>query len=128
MAGRVCAMLTGDIPGVVRLGVVDDLEPLYAECRLVINPAVAGTGLKIKTLEALAHLRTVVTWPSGVDGLSADLASLCVLVEDWYAFSHRLAELLGRDTPPVLSAAQRDLLARSTAPDVVYEALSNALS
>ena len=55
--------------GVRVLGLVDDLTARYQEAALVINPVVAGTGLKIKMLEALCHLRPIVTWPAGVDGL-----------------------------------------------------------
>ncbi|WP_183187701.1 glycosyltransferase [Ancylobacter tetraedralis] len=71
--------------GVRALGFIDDLTPVYAGARLVINPAVAGTGIKIKTLEAMAHLRPLVTWPSGVDGVAPELRAV--------RCRHRLARL-----------------------------------
>ena len=42
------------------LGVVDDLDEFYAGIDVAVNPMPAGTGLKIKTLEALAQGRPVV--------------------------------------------------------------------
>jgi hypothetical protein len=106
---------------------VDDLVQLYRRCRVVINPSVAGTGLKIKTVEALSHLRRVVTWPNGVDGLSPALAALCRTVQDWYSFSEQLVEILTSDAASAFSPADRELLSREAAPDVVYAELGRVI-
>src|SRR5581483_3395143 len=87
VAGKVGRFLPADVPGVMRLGTVDDLDPLYEQARVVINPAVAGTGLKIKTLEALCHFRPIITWPNGTDGLAPELAALCTVASDWHDFT-----------------------------------------
>jgi glycosyltransferase involved in cell wall biosynthesis len=47
----------------------EDLSEVYRRSRVVINPTVAGTGLKVKSVEALAHGKPLVAWPLGVDGL-----------------------------------------------------------
>jgi len=114
-------------PGVKVLGKVADLKPLYDECRVVINPAVAGTGVKIKTLEALSYLRPVVTWPNGVDGLSPEVAALCRTVEDWYAFAEEVAKILTSNRDLWFTAADRDTLARAARPDRVYADLGRAI-
>ncbi len=75
-----------DDPSVKIMGLVDDLDAAYAGARVVINPAVAGTGLKIKTVEALCHHCPLVTWPSGVEGITPDLRALCYVATDWYMF------------------------------------------
>lgn len=87
VVGSVGECLSGHEPNVRWLGRVDDLDAAYAAARLVVNPAVAGTGLKIKTLEALAQLRPIVLWPSGVDGVSPDLKAYCQCVSDWFDFA-----------------------------------------
>jgi hypothetical protein len=112
---------------VLRLGPVGDLAPLYADARVVINPAVAGTGVKIKTLEALSHLRRVVTWPSGVDGLAPEVADLCVTVQDWYEFSRSLVMLLSDTGAATLTDVDRTMLVNATSPTVVYRELMSAL-
>ena len=83
-----------EVAGVKVLGRVDDLRARYEGASLVINPAVAGTGLKIKILEALCHFRPVVTWPAGVDGLPADVAALCMVARDWYEFSEQVVAVM----------------------------------
>jgi hypothetical protein len=127
VAGRVSATMDVDVPGVIRLGAVDDLRPLYGQARVVINPAVAGTGLKIKTLEALGHLRPVVTWPNGTDGFSPELAAFCVTVHDWYEFSRRVAGLLAAEEASLFSKTDRDTIVRLTSPATVYAPMTQAI-
>jgi hypothetical protein len=127
VAGNVSGTLEVDVPGVIRLGPVADLRPLYSQARVVINPAVAGTGLKIKTLEALGHLRPIVTWPIGTDGFAPELAALCVTVQDWYDFSRRVAALLSAEKPPCFSRAERDMIVKLMSPATVYRAMTEAI-
>jgi glycosyltransferase involved in cell wall biosynthesis len=127
VVGGVGDALEADIPGAIRLGVVDDLVPIYRRARLVINPAVAGTGLKIKTLEALGHLRPIVTWPTGIEGLAPELKRYCVTVRDWYEFSHRVVDVLRAGTPALFSAGDRETIARLMSPETTYQELTAAL-
>lgn len=127
VAGKVGNRFDAEVPGVVQLGPVDNLRPLYTQARVVINPAVAGTGLKIKTLEALGHLRPIVAWPNGTDGLARELAAFCVTVQDWYEFSRRVAVLLAAPEPPLFSRADRDTISRLTSPATVYREMTEAI-
>ena len=98
------------------------------EARVVINPAVAGTGLKIKTIEALCHLRPLVTWPSGVDGVEADVRALCYIATDWYMFARHVIDLCkSEDASQVLISKRNEILQRFS-PDTIYGALEEALS
>jgi len=61
-------------PGLRPLGPVADADALYAEVDLVVNPHEGGTGLKIKTVEALARGRPVVGTAEAFAGLPAEAA------------------------------------------------------
>jgi hypothetical protein len=122
----VCGAVDGGADGVELLGPVDRLEAAYAEARAVINPAVAGTGLKIKTLEALSHLRPIVVWPSGVDGLGPAAKRLCHVAEDWYAFARHVVRLLSADDARDL-ARHRAEIAHELSRDAVYSELRRAI-
>ena len=76
------------------LGRVDDVTAAYAQARVVINPAVAGTGLKIKTVEAVSHRRPIVLWPSGVEGIAPPARAMCHVATDWFEFAQRVTGLL----------------------------------
>jgi hypothetical protein len=126
VAGKVGRNTSDDTAGVVRLGMVEDLRPLYREARLAINPAVAGTGLKIKVLEALCHFRPIITWPNGVDGLAPELAALCVTALDWYEFTQRVVDLLVAEPPRLFSSTECDAITRLTFPAAAYSDLTEA--
>lgn len=61
--------------GVDTLGWIPDLALFYRDQRVIVNPVVRGTGLKIKSVEAMAHARPLVAYPVGLEGMdwSADL-------------------------------------------------------
>lgn len=71
IAGEVSRWLGGSAEGVQALGALPDLTPEYARARLVANPVAVGTGLKIKTIEALGLGKALVSTSNGLDGLSA---------------------------------------------------------
>ena len=51
------------------LGFVEDLTPLFRECRLFVAPLAEGGGIKIKILEAMARGIPVLTTPIGAEGI-----------------------------------------------------------
>jgi hypothetical protein len=116
---------TRSAPGVRAMGPVDDLTVRYEDAALVINPAVAGTGLKIKILEALCHFRPVVTWPTGVEGLDPKLAALCLVARDWYEFSEHVISVLTRPHSRGFTTEDRALIAELVAPEHVYASLDS---
>ena len=70
VAGGVCAA-TPEMPGLLKLGVVPDLATVYACTQLVLNPVRGGTGLNIKSVEALGFGMPLLATPSGARGLDA---------------------------------------------------------
>lgn len=79
VCGKVCEAFKGmDFPGVSFQGVVPDLKPFYRDAAVVINPTPFGTGLKIKSVEALLYGKALVASEIGVQGLfltSSDAAA-----------------------------------------------------
>jgi hypothetical protein len=125
--GAIGAAVLTPVDGVQVLGRVDALDEHYASCRLAINPAIAGTGLKIKTVEALAHLRPIVTWPAGADGLGPELRRFCRVAADWDDFAASVVELLTDPTAVESVAAAHDTTACALATERVYGPLRQVL-
>lgn len=67
--GGICKSLDVVPDAVVLHGEVADVAEAYAGADIAINPMIEGTGLKTKTIEALAHGRAVVASPVAVEGL-----------------------------------------------------------
>ncbi|MEM1211461.1 MAG: glycosyltransferase [Planctomycetota bacterium] len=67
------------LPSIDWTGRVENLEPVYARAQVVVCCPRFGSGLKIKTVEALAHGKPLVTTPLGVEGLDG-VGSACRVV------------------------------------------------
>lgn len=81
------------LPGLHIVGRVRDLRPLYDAARLVIVPLLTGTGISIKTLEAIGMDKPVLATPVGLRGLgdAADLAHPPPFDQSW---ANQILELL----------------------------------
>ena len=71
VAGRVSTHAQGLHPSIQTHGTVQDLGLLYDSCPIALSLATVGTGLKIKSVEALAHGCLLVATTPGLQGLDA---------------------------------------------------------
>lgn len=85
IAGGICEDVP-DMPDVEKLGVVPDLKTAYAQADVVAVPVRFGTGLNIKTIEALAYGMPVVSTSDGAHGLGCD-DKVCRTLDDAEAFA-----------------------------------------
>jgi glycosyltransferase involved in cell wall biosynthesis len=92
-------------------GRVARVADAYERLDLIVNPMRQGTGLKIKTVEALAYGRAVLSTRDGGIGLESCGADL--LLADLDALADRLVRVLS--TPGELAAVARDQHARYVA-------------
>ena len=112
------------LPGLHIIGRARDLTPLYHAARLVIVPLLSGTGISIKTLEAIGMNKPVLATPVGLRGLgdAAGLAHPPPFDQRW---ANLILELL--ENPERLERNQAELkrLARGQS---LGEALAKALT
>ena len=78
IAGSICEALSGH-KDVVLMGMLDDLSTAYESAAIVVNPMQFGTGLKIKSLEAMSYSKPLVTTPTAtfLGMVSYSFQSLC---------------------------------------------------
>ncbi|WP_028297531.1 glycosyltransferase [Olivibacter sitiensis] len=79
--------------GVHIMGVVDDIADLYEQVDVAINPARMGSGLKIKSIEALSYGKPLVTTAMGAAGMALFVNGGLLLAEradEWLYFIVRL--------------------------------------
>lgn len=69
VGGDICADLQPGHENVELLGRVPSLDEFYRSVDLVVNPAVAGTGLKIKSVEAISYGAPLVCTACGAEGM-----------------------------------------------------------
>jgi len=98
---HVIGSFTEDMMGpqerVVFKGIVTDSELArsYASAHVVINPQVSGTGLKIKSVEAISAGCAVVMNAAGADGIEEGSGTAFLLATDWKDFSRGVLRILG---------------------------------
>jgi glycosyltransferase involved in cell wall biosynthesis len=76
----------------------ENLREVYGQSRVVINPTIAGTGIKAKSAEALSHGKPLVAWPLGVDGLDYRGDAPYVICESWPDFAAAVVRILQSET------------------------------
>ena len=87
IGGTVCERIPLDkYANVMLLGRVDSLDDFYLQGDVVINPVSQGTGLKIKTFEALSYGKATIVHPHSSQGIfRKDTAPLFIALNpiDW---------------------------------------------
>jgi hypothetical protein len=134
---RACPLLAaGPICDVLRrtpgnpfelMGVVADVETFYAAIDVALNPMQGGTGLKIKTVEALAFGRAMIGTEAAFEGVEtqeprhrcADVAAVMAALRDCAAKPEALARL--QDASRATFDAYRDQQA------LAFDALNAAI-
>jgi GT2 family glycosyltransferase/SAM-dependent methyltransferase/glycosyltransferase involved in cell wall biosynthesis len=86
-------------PGVVCIGKVDQMGPLFAQKRVFAAPIRFGTGIITKNMHALAHGLPVVTTTVGAEGMLLENGSHALIADDPKHFAESILRL-NRD--PVL--------------------------
>lgn len=95
VGGSICKVLPslGDVEGVKALGYVDNPADFYALADVAINPVYQGTGLKIKTFEAISFDKVTIVHPHSMAGVfKKDTAPLMSSdkPQDWVGFLEKI--------------------------------------
>lgn len=71
IGGSICKVIKDleEVPGVQLLGFVDNPADFYAKADIAINPVYQGTGLKIKTFEAISYDKVTLVHPHSMAGI-----------------------------------------------------------
>ena len=87
IGGTVCEKIPTDkYTNVELLGKVDSLDEFYGRGDVVINPVYQGTGLKIKTFEALSFGKVTIVHPHSTQGIFNKAEAPLIIAsqpEDW---------------------------------------------
>lgn len=95
LVGGICDRIGASAAtGVRRFGFVEALDDVYRQAAVVINPQQFGTGLSIKSIDALRHGRPLVTTASGARGLEVGAGTAFLQAGSSEDFSNLVVELL----------------------------------
>lgn len=87
VVGKLANHLKTDDQRVELAGWVEDLNEEYRKAAVVVNPTVAGTGLKIKSVEALCQGKALVATTNSVEGIEHSGKAPYLVCSDWTTFA-----------------------------------------
>ncbi|MDB5456972.1 MAG: hypothetical protein JWP92_2557 [Caulobacter sp.] len=128
VVGNVSRAIDTAPAGVRMLGPVPDLASLYDQAAVVVSPLTAGSGLKIKIIEALGWGKAVVATSVSLQGVE-DLLKTCVLrADDPAQFAAHILDLLADpDRRAALGEAALERARASFSPQACYGELVEAM-
>lgn len=128
VVGRVCESVKGNYKGVELLGVVPDLEKYYQSAAIVINPVPYGSGLNIKSVEALSYGKCLITTRAGATGF-AKSRNTGFIVSSIEKMADKIIEVLAdqKKRKKIEEAAWRFAQKRFS-PDRAFRELGNILN
>ncbi len=107
VAGNICSAVKMRHDNLLLLGPVKDLGDFYGQVDIIINPQTFGTGLKIKSVEALSYGVPILSTKIGFEGVESQhpyhqldtLDEIVVVIEHLCNAPEKLADLavLSRD-------------------------------
>jgi Glycosyl transferases group 1 len=121
VAGTVSQTFGPPPEGVLYLGQMHDLSPLYSRAGVVVSPLRVGSGLKIKLIEALELGKAVVATSVTLQGVADRLTDAVQRADNAEAFAAAVVLLLN-DGKARISLAKRalDALSRHFSPEQCY--------
>ena len=125
VCGTVCEGVHVRVAGVVYRGIVPDLEQEYSEAALVIVPLRAGSGLKIKILEALSYGCPCVTTKIGAQGLLQEGELPFVVADPPDKFADLTIELLSSEQARGRLRAATSEFCAQYSPEHVFQVLTD---
>jgi glycosyltransferase involved in cell wall biosynthesis len=94
IVGEICKAIP-DCEGCIKLGQIENLEEAYGLSDLVINPVLFGTGLKIKSVEALGYAKALITTSAGAVGLQEGKNTAFLVADEPLEFAETILAVLG---------------------------------
>ena len=129
ICGSVCGKFRQSYQNVWFLGRVETLDDEYGETSVCLIPLLAGSGLKIKLVEALSHGRACVSTSVGTQGVGK-LSDKAILVADTAEeFANAVCMLLSNsEKRATMEEEARHYVTTYLSPDNVYQPLMNRLN
>lgn len=87
----------------------EQIAPLVAQAKVLVNPVQGGSGVNLKSVEMLYSQAHLLSTPIGVQGLPPEVAQCFTQADDPQRFAAELQALAGADAPAPDALAQRRL-------------------
>jgi hypothetical protein len=116
------------LDGVEFAGRFDNTAEFYQQIDLAINPAQIASGMKVKSLQALAHSVPLISTPAGIAGMESAIGICALVADDWQQFADHVYHLFSDQIRlDKMSEICVSFLAEEFDPEVVFAELKQAI-
>jgi glycosyltransferase involved in cell wall biosynthesis len=129
ICGQVCNSIKQEAPSELNIilhGFCESLHEHYSKAAIVINPIIYGSGLKIKTVEAIVHHKCIVTTPIGIEGLEK-FKDDCFSVCDFNSMDINIVNLLKNRKRRMQMEKRAKIISKNFTPEICYKDLIEIL-
>lgn len=113
-------------PGVHVVGAATDLVPYWLEADVVVSPIFSGSGMKVKTCEALMFGRNIIGTREAFEGYQLDTAKVGAQAETAEAFIAAIQQMSAHPVPRY-NAYSRQVYLEKHAPESLKEKFKQLL-
>ena len=128
IVGSVGRHIRGGSEGVKVCGRVRDLERVYADAAVVVIPLIAGSGLKIKLIEAMGHGSAVVCTSVAIQGVEKNVENAVRVADSEEEFADAVVGLLQQEeSRSALASRASNVVREQFSPEECYSELFEAI-
>ncbi|WP_406944926.1 glycosyltransferase [Halobacillus sp. SY10] len=121
--------LTAEYPKNIELsGYVENLDKLFNESCAMIIPLLFGSGVKLKTLEAMSRALPVITTNFGAEGINLPMKGECIVENDISKFPVHMSNLTNISTNRKMSNLAHRFFYEYYSKEAVYRQYDNIFS
>ena len=121
--GGICERLKNISRGIILHGIVDNIEKVYQNADIAINPIRFGSGLKIKNVEAMSYGIPLITTDIGVEGMKNITNNEVLIANEPNQFKQALVDLANTNLRLNISKNSKDYAKRNFSQSKCFEQL-----
>jgi glycosyltransferase involved in cell wall biosynthesis len=85
---------TPEFPNIKKINYIENLDDIYAQSKMTINPLQDGTGMKVKMIESLAFGLPVVNTSKGLCGINPGIINKFIIADEPVTFAYEIERLI----------------------------------
>jgi len=111
LAGKNTDKLTNDKLNIVGLGFIDDSCQIFDKGQIFVNPQISGSGIKLKSIDAMLAAKTLISTEVGVEGICGENGKHFLIASETKQFIDLISQMIDNDKEALRIGKDAQMLA-----------------